>query len=70
MNKSKIVDFDIEYEILDIVSNDKLYAYNIMPLYKEQLFVIVATSKQQEDIDSLVDVFNQPIKLVELKHKE
>jgi len=68
--KSKIIDFDIEYELLEKFDNDKLYSYNIMPLYKEQLFVIVATSKNQKNIDDLIDIFNQPIKLVTVEHEE
>jgi len=70
MTKNSLLDFDIEYEILENLDNDKLYEYNIMPLYKEQLFIIIATSKEQKNIDELVDIFNQPIKLINVKHQE
>jgi type II secretory ATPase GspE/PulE/Tfp pilus assembly ATPase PilB-like protein len=68
--KNSLLDFDIEYEILDSFDNNKLYEYNIMPLYKEQLFVIVATSKEQKNIDELIKIFNQPIKLIKVEHQE
>jgi general secretion pathway protein E len=68
--KNSLLDFDIDYDILESFDNDMLYEYNIMPLYKEQLFVIVATSKEQKDIDQLVDIFKQPIKLISLEHTE
>ena len=56
MNNS-LLDFDIEYDILDSFDTEKLYEYNFIPLYKEQLFVIVATSNEDNDIDKLVDLF-------------
>lgn len=70
MNKKRLFDFDIEYEILEEFDNDKLYQHNIMPLHKEQLFVIVATSQEQNNSDLLVDIFNQPIKLIQVEHQE
>ncbi len=69
MNNS-LLDFDIEYDILDSFDTEKLYEYNFIPLYKEQLFVIVATSNEDNDIDKLVDIFNQPIKLIFVEHQE
>ncbi len=70
MTKNSLLNFDIEYELLEKFDNKKLYEYNIMPLYKEQLFIIVATSKEENHIETLVDIFNQPIKLLKLEHKE
>jgi len=67
---NRLFDFDIEYNLLETFDNKKLYEYNIMPLYKEQLFVIIATSQKQEDMDSLVKLFHQPIKLIFVEHQE
>ncbi len=68
--KNSLFDYDIDYEILEGFDNDMLYQHDIIPLYKEQLFVIVATSKEENDIDKLVDIFNQPIKLIYVEHQE
>ena len=68
--KNSLFDYDIDYEILEGFDNDMLYQHDIIPLYKEQLFVIVATSKEKNDIDKLVDIFNQPIKLIYVEHQE
>lgn len=69
MNNS-LLDFDIDYTLLNTIDDTSLYEYNIMPLYKEQLFVIVATSSEQSNIDKLVDIFNQPVKLIFVEHQE
>ena len=70
MTNNSLLDFDIDYDILNDIQTDILYEYNMMPLYKEQLFVIVATSNKQNDIDKLVDIFNQPVKLIYVEHCE
>lgn len=68
--KTSVYDFDIEYDILESFDNDMLYQYNMMPLYKEQLFVIVATSEDIKETQKFVDIFNQPVKLVNVEHQD
>jgi len=68
--KTSVYDFDIEYDILESFDNDMLYQYNMMPLYKEQLFVIVATSNDINETEKFVDIFNQPVKLVSVEYQD
>ncbi len=70
MQCKSLKEFNIDYSLLENIDNNLLFEFDMMPLYKEQLFVIVATSKTNLNIDKIVNIFNQPIKFVHVLHQE
>ncbi len=70
MQCKSLKEFNIDYSLLENIDNNLLFEFDMMPLYKEQLFVIVATSKTNLNIDKIVTIFNQPIKFIHVVHQE
>ena len=68
MSKNSLLQYDIDYSLLDTIDNDILYKYNIMPIYNNTLYLEIATSKPSQDIREIMEIFKKPIKFITVEH--
>ena len=68
MNKNILLQYDIDYSLLQNLEIELLYKYNIMPIFSNVLYLEIATSKPLQDTKPLMDIFKQPIKFIEVEH--
>ncbi len=65
-NSSNLLKYNIDYSLIqDLNIVEKLKQFNIFPLYKEPLYLVVATSNISQDTAPIIELFNQPIKFIE-----
>jgi len=67
MNKS-LLDYNIDYSLIINFDKELLSTYNIMPIIKQELFIVVATSDLSQDISVLTELFHYPVKLIEVSN--
>ena len=65
-----LYNYNIEYDIFNNFNREKIFEYNIMPLYYEELFLVVATSDSSLKQEELSLLFNHPVKIVLVPHVE
>jgi len=69
MNKKDIADYNIDYSLSRHIATSDLHAKKILPIYKEQLYTLVAAINEDERV-YLESVFNTPIKFIIYSQKE
>jgi general secretion pathway protein E len=62
MNKS-LDEYIIDFSLLDIIDIKYIVKYEMIPLYKYDIYVLVASTKEL-DIDVMSDLFSYPVKLI------
>ena len=68
--KNNLLQYDIDYSLLDNKEVlEVLESYNIMPIKKEALYLLVATSDIDQDINNIRMVFNQAVKFIEVEQR-
>ena len=71
MKINNLLSYDIDYSLLDNIKDESiLLKYNILPISNDILYLVIATSNISIDIKELNNLFNQPIKLIEVDHKQ
>ena len=71
MKINNLLSYDIDYGLLDNMKDESiLRKYNIIPISNDILYLVIATSDISIDIKELNSMFNQPIKLIEVDHKQ
>jgi general secretion pathway protein E len=60
---SKIYDEFIQYDLIGLFKTDILKQNIVIPLYKEELFVVVASCSDDIDLKWMQNIFNMPIKI-------
>lgn len=66
--KNSLNDFIIDYSLSDKLSNEMMRKYEILPLEEHEIFITVASSIKYESHE-ISEIFNKPIKFLELDSK-
>ena len=71
MKEDNLLEFTIDYSLLDTIdSKFVLEKYDIIPISNDILYLVVATSNLSLDTHIINKIFNQPIKLIYIEHKD
>ncbi|MEA2050512.1 MAG: GspE/PulE family protein [Campylobacterota bacterium] len=65
-----IYNYDIDYSLIKDIDPNILKQYSIIPIEKNELFIMIATSNNHLDIKDLNTIFNFPIKLIYLSSSD
>lgn len=65
-----LYNYTIEYNIFENFDREKIFQYNIMPICKQELFLLVATSNKDLDENEIGKLFKSPVKLIVVDHQE
>ncbi len=70
MKIDNLLKYDIDYSLLNNIDFESILSqYSIMPISNDILYLVVATSNIDQDIQKLNNIFKQPIKLIYIEHK-
>ncbi|MEA3554444.1 MAG: GspE/PulE family protein [Campylobacterota bacterium] len=70
MKQNNLLEHNIDYTLLDTIDSKlDLEKYSILPISNDILYLLVATSNINLDINIINKIFNQPIKLIYVEHK-
>jgi len=60
----------IDYSLCNEIEIEELIKYNIFPIVKEELYILVARVEKEVDVESLSALFDAPIKFVEVSQND
>jgi general secretion pathway protein E len=61
--------YNIDYSFTSKIDKNILIKNNILPLYEQDLFLLVATTDISQDSTYLIEIYNKPIKFVSIDQK-
>lgn len=64
------IDYDIDFSLIENISKDLLYKYCVLPIQQKSLYLLVATSNKNINIEKLIEIFKQPVKLFFVSKEE
>jgi general secretion pathway protein E len=64
-----LLQYNINYNFIKDIDIKILSKYKILPIKERGLFLLIATSNYSQDITILSNIFNKPIKLIEVDDK-
>lgn len=64
MKLENLYDYNIEYNLLNNIDVNLLNRYKFLPILKDTLYILVATSDENLDINIVKNILKQPIKLI------
>lgn len=67
---NSLEDYNIDYSLIENIDKNVLLKYNILPIYKSELFIMFATTDLNNDIQYFNTIFNFPIKLIGVSKKD
>lgn len=70
MNNNTLLQHNIDYDLIKNISIDILLEYNIIPLERNELFLLIATSDITQDLKYLISIFSFPIKLTKVSNQD
>ena len=66
---NKILDYNIDYSLVEIATQEALNKYNMLPIRNDELSVLVASSFPVEELHYFVDIFQKPLKCLYVDEK-
>jgi len=70
MKIDSLLDIKIDYSLLENIDKSLLFKYGFLPIYYEELFLVVAISNENSDMEKIIEIFNNPIKTIKVNKKE
>lgn len=67
---NKLLNYNIDYSLSFSINIHTLYECQLLPLESQELSILVATSKKEQNTDELISLFNKPIKFIYFTQKE
>ncbi|MEA3314727.1 MAG: GspE/PulE family protein [Campylobacterota bacterium] len=64
MKLKNLYDYNIEYDLLNNIDINLLKEYKFLPILKDTLYILVATSDENLDVNIVKNILKQPIKLI------
>jgi general secretion pathway protein E len=65
-----LLQYDVDYGLIKNLDRSLLQKHNILPIAKNILYTLVATSNSSQDIDSLIKLFQTAVKLITVDKKQ
>ena len=67
---NKLLDYNIDYSLSFDINISTLHKYQLVPIKRQELSILIATSKQEQNIEELISLFHKPIKFIYFSEKE